>query len=446
MISASHNPPGDNGFKAYWSHGGQVLPPHDEGIIACVDAADVIPQVDYDAAVAAGQIRELGPDPDDQYLRAVTQLSLTTCRDVRAVYTPLHGVGETSVWPVLQRAGFYGCELFELQRTPDGRFPHVPQHLPNPERSAVFDPAIAACKDRDIDLILASDPDADRLAVAVRQRGGSFVCLTGNQHGALLTDFVLRQRQQQGRLSPRDYVLETLVTTPLTAAVAVSYGVRVIRDLPVGFKHMAAVVEREGAEHFVIGTEESIGFLAGDYCRDKDAAVAALWTLELAADLKSREQTPLDRLDELYARYGMHRESQVSREFPGPSGAAQITAIVRQFRDQPPKSFGSVRWRTLHDYRQGEVRELPDNKVVAAVHVPHTGELLILHGQDDSCTVQLAVRPSGTEPKIKFYLFVQAPPESPLSDAKAWTDTTLHRLQAELESWIRSQQTTLPSG
>jgi phosphoglucomutase len=439
MISASHNPPADNGFKAYWSHGGQVLPPHDQGIIAAVDAAEEITLADFDTAVERGQIVWIPESIDEEFVSAVAAMSLSQQRSIRALYTPLHGVGETSVAKVLQRAGFEGVSLFELQRSQDGRFPHVPQHLPNPERTAVFDPAISAARDQDIDLILASDPDADRMAVAVRSTAGGFVCLTGNQMGALLTDYVLSKRQCQGTLSSQHYVIETLVTTPLTAAIGQSYGVRVFCDLPVGFKHIAATIEREGVEQFVFATEESIGFLAGDYCRDKDASVAALWILELAAELKAEGKTLLTRLDELYGRFGMYREAQVSREIAGPAGAAHIAAIVRRCREQPPTHFGSVRWQRLRDYGQQTARRLPGGETLPPLPV-NAGDLLFLDGQNETCSVQLAMRPSGTEPKIKFYVFVQAPPEAPLADARVWTDRTLQLTLAALEEWI--EQTT----
>jgi len=435
MISASHNPPDDNGFKAYWSHGGQVLPPHDRGIIECVDAADDIPSENFAATVATGRIVMLGDDIDRQYLEAVCAQSLSSDRSIRALYTPLHGVGESSVYRVLRLAGFEGVEIFEPQRSQDGRFPNVPDHLPNPERPAAFGPAIEAAKAGGYDVVLASDPDADRIAVAVRQPDGSFACLTGNQLAALLTDYALAQRRALGTLSPEHYVLETLVTTPLVETIARSYGVDVVSELPVGFKTMAAVVEERGAERFVFATEESIGYMAGDYCRDKDAALGALWTLELAALLKRRGQTLCDRLRELYRQYGVHLEAQVSREFPGPTGVTRIAALIRRFREQPPARWGDVPLHQVRDYGRHEVRSLPDNSATAALAVS-AGDLLLFDGAGGGLRLTVALRPSGTEPKIKFYIFVQAPPEADVDRSLERSQRLLNSAQLELQAWL----------
>uniref|UniRef100_A0A7C4QNZ1 Phospho-sugar mutase n=1 Tax=Schlesneria paludicola TaxID=360056 RepID=A0A7C4QNZ1_9PLAN len=436
MLSASHNPPGDNGFKAYWSHGGQVLAPHDLGIIACVDAAEEIPQLEFDDAVRAGAVVLLDAALDRAYVDAVCALSLAPqSRAIRALYTPLHGVGESSVWAVVRQAGFREAALFEPQRAPDGRFPNVPDHLPNPERTAAWEPAVVAAQAGGFDIVLASDPDADRIAVAARDAAGRFHCLTGNQLSALLCDFVLSQTQGLGRLTPEHYVIQTLVTTPLVAAIARGYGVDVVRELPVGFKHMAAVVEARGPEKFLYATEESLGYMAGDYCRDKDAAIGALWTLELAADLKAGGLTLLDRLRELHRRHGVHVESQVAREFPGPSGQAHIHSLLRRFRETPPASWGPCRWQRVRDYGRREVRSLPDNLVVGTLPL-EAGDLLIAEGSADDCAVQLALRPSGTEPKIKFYLFVQAPPDAAVETRLDQCQALRSSLEQALEAWL----------
>lgn len=449
MISASHNPPQDNGFKAYWAHGGQVLAPHDRGIIAAVDAAQEIPQCDFAAAVHAGQIVLLDHTLDEQYVAAVSALSLApSARNLRILYTPLHGVGESSVARVLRHAGFHQLHLFEPQRAPDGRFPNVPDHLPNPERIAAWAPAVNAAQAENFDLVLASDPDADRIAVAARDAEGRFRCLTGNQLSALLCDFALAQFQQQGRLTPQHYVVTTLVTTPLVAAVARRYGVQVVRELPVGFKHMAAVVEDRGAEHFVYATEESLGYMAGNYCRDKDASLGALWTAELAALLQSQGRSLWDRLHALHREHGVHLESQLAREDPGPAGQARIQALVQRLREQPPASWGLCRWLRLKDYGRQVVRELNPPRELGSLSV-HAGDLLILEGDADDCTVQLALRPSGTEPKIKFYAFVQGPPrlasEAQRLASEARCATVLQSLLQALQSWLADAAPTPPA-
>ena len=226
MISASHNPPSDNGFKAYWSTGGQILAPHDKGIIDCVESAGEIPQLDFDQAVNDGKIELIDSAIDEAYINAVCALSLSSARDIPAFFTPLHGVGETSVFRVLERVGFQGVRRFEPQCSQDGGFPNVPDHLPNPERPDVFQPAIQAAQGTETALIIASDPDADRMAAAVQDSSGEFQTLTGNQMGALLVDYVLRKRQAAGTLSPEHFVVETIVTTPMIAAIARGYGVR----------------------------------------------------------------------------------------------------------------------------------------------------------------------------------------------------------------------------
>lgn len=440
MISASHNPPQDNGFKAYWAHGGQVLAPHDRGIIAAVDAAQEIPQGEFAAAVQAGQIVLLDDTLDRDYVAAVCALSLApSARHIRALYTPLHGVGEASVARVLRHAGFEQLHIFEPQRAPDGRFPHVPDHLPNPERTAAWEPAVNAAQSQNFDLVLASDPDADRIAVAARDAEGRFRCLTGNQLSALLCDFALAQYQQQGRLTPQHYVVTTLVTTPLVAAIARRYGVDVVRELPVGFKHMAAVVEARGAEQFVYATEESLGYMAGNYCRDKDASLGALWTMELAALLQRQGQTLWDRLHALHREYGVHLETQLTREDPGPAGQARIQALVQRFRDEPPTCWGLCRWLRLKDYGRQIVRDLHSSRVLSALAV-HAGDLLIFEGQAEDCTVQLALRPSGTEPKLKFYAFVQGPPHL---DSEAQRLDSQARCAAVMQNLLQTLQSEL---
>lgn len=407
MISASHNPPADNGFKAYWSTGGQVLSPHDKSIIACVDAAREIPLLDFDQAVRDGKIELIDEKLDQAYISAVTSLSLSPARDISACFTPLHGVGETSVFQILQQAGFHKVRKFEPQCTQDGNFSNVPDHLPNPERPEVFQPAIQAAQGTDVQVILASDPDADRLAIAVRDSRGEFHTLTGNQLGALLVDYILQKRQAAGTLSPEHFVVETLVTTPMIGAIARSYGVRAIDDLLVGFKYIGETMDREGPSRFVFGAEESLGYLAGIYARDKDAAIAAMYTLELAAELQAQGQTLLDRLDALYQQHGVFLESQVSLTRPGPQGNAEIARLMETFRLRPPETLGELKLERVRDYQKHEIRRVPGNARIEELPRP-AGDLLFAEGQIPGCKVKIALRPSGTEPKIKFYLFAHS--------------------------------------
>ena len=445
VISASHNPPSDNGFKTYWSTGGQILPPHDAGIIACVDATTEIPTVDFDAAVRDGRIKLLGENMDAAYTRAVCLQSLSPARDITALYTPLHGVGESSVYRVVRQLGFKGVSIFEPQRTLDGSFPNVPDQLPNPERFEVFGPAIAHAKQTGAELVLASDPDADRMAVAVRDRSGEFVCLTGNQLSALLTDHVLSHRAANGSLTADHFIIETLVTTPLVAAIGQHYGVQVVRDVLVGFKHIAFEIDRHGPDQFVFATEESIGFMAGNYSRDKDAAIGAIYVLELAAELKQRGETLLDQLDRLHVRHGVHVEQTVSIMAPGPTGRARVARIMQALRTAPVCTMGPAVWNSVRDYERHEVRSLPENIKSANLPTP-VSDLLIfegraawqLEGTAGECEVTLAVRPSGTEPKIKCYGFVRTDASPNLTTDKRRAHDCLVAAMEAVQSWIAS--------
>ncbi len=443
MISASHNPPSDNGFKAYWSHGGQILPPHDVGIIDCVYQAGEIPQADLKTALDAGQIEIVGEAVDRVFLQAILEQSLSQAREITGIFTPLHGVGATSVFPLLQQAGFSGITLFEPQAKADGNFPNVPDHLPNPERQEVFHPAIAQAKETGAELILASDPDADRLGVVAKDQTGEFVFLTGNQVGVLLTDYVLRKRKAQGSLPQNGYVIETLVTTPLIEAVAKSHGVRVFSDLLVGFKYIAQTMEREGPEKFLFGSEESLGYLAGQYCRDKDAGIAALYISELAAELKAEHKTLVDRLNEIYIEQkSYYWEGQISHACQGASGQQQMLALLDAFRNTPPNNWGDAVLTRVRDYAKDihEVRELPANQKTADLPEP-VSNLLIFEAQGGGCEFQVAVRPSGTEPKIKFYLFTKSPCENmeTLEAVKTQAANATETVKTGLQSWINSQ-------
>lgn len=437
MISASHNPPSDNGFKAYWNHGGQVLAPHDRGIIQCVFEAAEIPRVPFDEAVEKGTIEIVGDDVDQAYCDEVAALTLSLSREMPAIFTPLHGVGTTSVYRILQQVGFVDVELFGPQAEPDGNFTNVPDQLPNPERPEVFSPAIERARESGAELILASDPDADRIAVVVRTADGQFVPLTGNQAGVLLVDYVIGKRQKRGDLTDQHYVVETMVTTPMIGRITRAAGLRVVDDLLVGFKFIGQTMDELGPELFVFGTEESLGYLAGSYCRDKDAAVAALYLMELAAELRKDGKTLVDRLDELYVAHSYYLESQRSKVCTGPSGRQQIDRIMQAFREQPPESLAGLKLERVRDYGQHEIRSLPANSRTDDLPEPQ-GNLLMFESESSSCAIQFAARPSGTEPKIKFYFFARAdvPSADDLPHIKDSTRTRLDQAADDLMAWI----------
>lgn len=439
MITASHNPPSDNGFKAYWSTGAQVLPPHDQGIIDEVYQATEIPIFDFDQAVEQGLIKFIDEDVAGEYRSSVIAHSHSTSRDLQGLFTPLHGVGETSVFQVLQQAGFEQLKRFEPQCEQNGNFPNVPDQLPNPERTEVYQPAIDLAKQTGAEIILASDPDADRLGVCAKKNTGDFIHLTGNQIGALLADYILRKRQEKQTLTPNHYVVETIVTTPLIAAITRKANVRIINNLLVGFKYIAQTMDEEGPEEFVFGTEESLGYLAGGYCRDKDAAIAALWVCELAAELKSESKTLFDRLDELYIEHGYHLEGQVSKTCKGSQGNQQIKELMKAFRQTPPQKLGNLTFTLVRDYQNLEIRSLPKNTPSETFSKPEGNVLMFeAKGEGSPLTVQLGVRPSGTEPKIKFYYFAQAEVTDPAQLAKTKSEalSTIEAFKEALMGWI----------
>ena len=450
MITASHNAPSDNGFKCYASTGGQVIPPDDSGIIDCVkEASDrEIPEVDYDAAIEDGSIVLVGPEVDDAYTTAVVEQSVSHARDVSIVYTPMHGVGETSVVAALLKAGFPRVNVLESQRHPDGDFPNVPGHVSNPEIPKTLDAAIAEAKATGADLVLASDPDADRIGVGLPvtgDPGGEWTTLDGNQIGALLAAFVMKQTKDLGRLRPDHYLVTTLVTSEMTRALARREGVPIVDNLLVGFKWIAKTIDEMGPVGFLFGYEESHGYQKGTHVRDKDAAVASLLFAELAATVKDRRQTVLEYLDDLYIDVGHYGERQVNKTLEGREGVAQIQKLMAAFRSNPPKSIGGLALTEVRDYKRHETRTINGTGGTTPLPEP-SGDILIF--QTEAPGTRFAVRPSGTEPKIKLYLFARSDTEGvtdrvKLAEIKAKTSQQIDAIAAGLEQFIRE---TLSAG
>ncbi len=445
MITASHNPPADNGFKVYAKTGGQVLDDDAAKITAAVNSATHIPTVDFLTALGDGRIELVGEEIDYPFIRAVVDSSLSDKRDVVALFSPCHGVGETSVFRAVLEAGFRKVEIHSSQRLPDGNFPFAPDRFPNPERKVVLDALAPRAKAINADLILASDPDADRVGLSARAADGSYTIINGNRTGMLLADYILRQRRTAGSLSSQHFVASTLVSSPMIEPIARSYGVRCIRNLLTGTKYIAEVIDKEGPDQFVFGFEESIGFLAGIYARDKDATIAAMYLLELAAELKASGKTLLDRLDELFVEHGYFHDGQLSKTCTGETGRQQIQKISATLRSSPPATIGPARMIRVEDYQQHEIRSLPDNRVVGHIEQP-TGDVLIFDGVVDlpgaTTGVRFAARPSGTEPKIKFYLFAHPADgcrdQLPLTELKKAREEILMSVQNALSKWIDS--------
>ncbi len=440
MVTASHNPPSDNAVKVYWNTGGQVLPPHDAAIIERVMNTEEIRVEDFASALAAGKVEICTAEIDAAYLDAAIETGFTGPRDVKVLYSPLHGVGGPPTIALLERDGFQQVELYGPHAEPSPDFPNVPGHVSNPEIARVFAEPIEYAKANGFDIILATDPDADRLGVAApltTDPASAWQTLNGNQIGALLTDFVLAQRQAAGTLSADHYVIKTLVTTELTRRIAGAYGVRCEGELLVGFKWIAGLIDQLGPERFVFGTEESHGYLIGQYCRDKDGPVACMIMSELAAHLKAAGLTLHQRLDQLFLQHGYHAEHLINVQMEGSEGMALMKKLMSQFRTSPPTVLGGMTVAQVRDYSCGQTIDLAsgDRNPLSGP----TGDLVILDLAEEGN--YLAVRPSGTEPKVKFYLFTRLAAEA--SQDLATARQTLEQRLGNLETDVRAFAATI---
>ena len=401
MISASHNPPSDNAVKVFWDNGGQILPYEADGIMHCGIAVTEIQRVLFDEAVSLGQIKLCQEEMDADYIDAVLRNDFDGPRELGILFSPLHGVGMTNVLPALERDGFTYIEIFAPHAAQDGDFPNVPDHIANPELPAIFEAPIKESMRSEIDVILASDPDADRLGVAARLTPrGDFATFNGNQIAVLLAEFILRRRAERGTLSPSHYIVKTLVTTEMLRRIADAYDVRTCGNVLTGFKWIADIIETEGPEGFVFAAEEAHGYLAGTHIRDKDGAVAAMLMAELAAEQKAAGKTLHQHLDSLYEQYGCHAERTVAIQMPGLDGMSKMERIMEKMRENPPESLGGIRVSAHRDY-------LHDKRhFTGGPTVPLDGprsDLLFFDLEHTGNSV--GIRPSGTEPKIKFYYF-----------------------------------------
>lgn len=430
MVTASHNPPSDNAVKAYWSTGGQLLPPHDRGVIDRVADVPEIRRTPFSEALAAGQVEYCQAEVDRAYLARVAAQGLPGPRQLKVVYSPMHGVGASSVCPVLAAAGFRDVEVFGPHAEPNGDFPNVPDHVANPENPRTFDAMIERARQVGADVVLSTDPDADRLGCAAPLvPGGEWRTFTGNQIAALLTEYVLAGQKAAGRLSPRHYVVKTLVTSEMIRRIADSYGVATYGDLQVGFKWIGGVMDQMGPERFLFGAEESHGYLVGDYARDKDAAAAALLAAELAAQVKAAGRTLHQKLDDLFWQHGCHAERTVSKTLPGSAGMEAMRRLMSGLREHPPAVLGDFKVVQTRDFLHLTRRDADGVKHALA---GPKGDMVIFDLAAEGNYA--AVRPSGTEPKVKFYLFAYEPPEqlANLADAKAELSARLDRISQDL--------------
>ena len=432
MVTASHNPPSDNAVKIYWSSGGQVLPPHDQGIIECVGEVGQIDTVDFAGAVEQGQVVICTEETDKAYLQVLEGVSLPGPRQLGILFSPLHGVAASSVVPLLNSVGFQDVQVYPPHASQDGDFPNVPDHIANPEEPAVFDGPIEYAREHGQEIVLATDPDGDRMGCAAPltlAEGSPWQVFNGNQLTALLADFALERRSRTGTLQPDDYVIKTLVTTELMRRIADSHGVRTFGQLLVGFKWICGTIDEQGPEHFVFGSEESHGFLVGTHARDKDGTVACLLMAELAAELKSEGKTLHEKLDSLYWQHGFHHERLWTIRMEGSEGMARMQALMDSVRNEPPHELAGTPVVALRDYlRQVRVETAGSSEPLEGPQ----GNLLVLELAEPGN--EIAIRPSGTEPKIKFYGFGYVPPEqlADLEDTRRQVSQQMDQLESAM--------------
>jgi phosphoglucomutase/phosphomannomutase len=405
MFSASHNLPTDNGKKVYDRHGGQLIPPDDQNLVDEVTQnVKEIKTLEFDTAKEKGLIEFIGEDVDEAYYAAVCPVSLSTERNLKIVYSPLHGTGLTSVYPVFKKLGF-DVTLDPATSNLSGDFENVTFNIPNPEVVESFDHSLTFAKEMDADILINTDPDADRIGVMVKHKG-SWNFLSGNEIGIILTHYAISKYKSKGRLNPDSVVIKTEVTTSLIQKIADENKVQCIGDLLVGFKYIGDVMNKiesqNKIDHFIMGTEESHGYLTGNYSRDKDAACAAVWISEHAAELKKKNQTLLDDLAAIYAKYGYCHNYLTEIRLLGAKGMEQIMFIMNHLRDTKIDSFGQFVVRDKYDRRDGEPQPHLSRTDSSARNV------LIYHFNRVAGTtsIRVTVRPSGTEPKIKMYFEV----------------------------------------
>jgi len=403
VVTASHNPKEYNGYKVYWEDGGQIIQPHDVNIIREVQRIKSIEEVKFDGDMSA--IVRLGEEMDHRYIEEVAKQSLNpelirAHADLKIVYTPIHGTGVKMVPMALKRLGFTHIYNVPEQDVVDGNFPTVIS--PNPEESAALDLALKKADEVGADLVMATDPDSDRVGIAVRNDQDQLILLNGNQTAALLSYYLLSQWSARGKLTGKEYMVKTIVTTELIAEMADHYQVPCY-DVLTGFKFIADIIrQKEGEMTFIGGGEESYGFMIGDFVRDKDAIASCAMIAELAAWARSRNKSMYDVLVDIYLDFSFYLESLINVVRKGKSGAEEIQQMMEKFRNNPPEKINNSRVVMIHDYLLQESRDL-EKAVTADINLPKSNVLQFLL-EDGS---KISIRPSGTEPKIKFYFSVK---------------------------------------
>ncbi len=436
MVTASHNPPEYNGYKVYWEDGAQVTPPHDTGIIdevvAITDYHDVKTMSKEDA-IAQGLYVSFGEEIDDKYMvelkkQIIHQDVIDEMADkFTIVYTPFHGTGNLPVRRVLKELGFKNVFVVPEQELPDPDFTTL--DYPNPEDPKAFELALKLAKEKDADIVLATDPDADRLGIYAKDlKTGEYVAFTGNMSGMLIGDYILRERQATGTMPENPAFVTTIVTTNMAKAVAENYGLKYIEVLT-GFKYIGEQIklfEQNGqSNNYVFGLEESYGCLAGTHARDKDAVVAVMMLCELAAFYKKQGKSVWDAMIDTYEKYGYYKEGQYSITMKGKEGAEQIAALMDKLRNDPPKEFGQWKVEQFRDYKTHKTIDMATGKE-GDTGLPTSNVLYFALDNDSWC----CARPSGTEPKIKFYMGVKG---KDLDDAAKLQDELTEAVKKVIE-------------
>ncbi|PKP12049.1 MAG: phosphoglucomutase [Bacteroidetes bacterium HGW-Bacteroidetes-4] len=400
VVTASHNPKEYNGYKVYWDDGGQIVDPHDKNIIKEVQKIKTVDEVKWKGDNA--KIISIGADVDKAYLDALMTVSLSPeviarQKDLKIVFTPIHGTGVRLVPQALKAVGFENIINVPEQDVTDGNFPTV--HSPNPEESAALTMALEKARASEADLVMATDPDADRVGIAAKNKQGEFVLLNGNQTGSFLLYYLLTKWKEKGKITGREYVVKTIVTTELIAAMAKDFHVEYY-DVLTGFKFIADIIKQnEGFKNFIGGGEESYGYLAGDFVRDKDAVMSCMLIAEATAWAKDQGKTVFDVLAEIYMKYGFYKETLVNLVKKGKTGADEIQKMMDNFRNQTPTEINGSTVIKAKDYLlQVESDFLSGGK--RKITLPKSNVLQFFTADGS----KISVRPSGTEPKIKFYL------------------------------------------
>ena len=428
MVTASHNPKEYNGYKAYWNDGGQLVSPHDKNVIAEVEKIADPSMVNFNRRPEL--ITILDEKFDDIYLDKVFGLSLSLDlikkhKDLKIVYTPIHGTGRRLVPEILKRKGFENVYCVEEQMVVDGDFPTVKS--PNPEEPAAMALAVKKAQEINADLVLATDPDADRVGVAVKNEKGEFILLNGNQAASVFLYYLLTRWHELGKLTGKEFVVKTIVTTELLFEIAKKYNVDRY-DVLTGFKYIAdKILELEGKKQFIGGGEESYGYLAGDFVRDKDAVIATSLLAEAMAWAAEQGKTFYELLCDIYREFGLYKGKLVSLTKKGISGTEEIKAMMARFRETPPTEIAGEKVVEVRDYKILEAKDLLNGKVTA-INLPKS-DVLQFFTENGS---KISIRPSGTEPKIKFYFSMKGKIEGSIEESMKVLDKKLETAAAQL--------------